>query len=79
MGYGTIVASRAVVTKDIEPYPNAGGNSAQLIRKRFDDETIQKLINLAGGIGHWKKLSLMQKRLLKAIRNCLMRLKLSEN
>lgn len=47
IGDGAIIASRAVVTKDVEPYSIVGGNPAQLIRKRFDDETIQKLINLA--------------------------------
>lgn len=44
---GAIIASRAVVSKDVEPYSIVGGNPAQLIRKRFDDETIYKLINLA--------------------------------
>ncbi len=47
VGDGAIIASRAVVTKDVEPYSIIGGNPAQLIRKRFDDETIQKLITLA--------------------------------
>jgi hypothetical protein len=32
VGDGTIIASRAVVTKDIEPYSIVGGNPAQLIR-----------------------------------------------
>ncbi|WP_342219570.1 CatB-related O-acetyltransferase [Rickettsiella endosymbiont of Miltochrista miniata] len=44
---GAIIASRAVVTKDAEPYSIVGGNPAQLIRKRFDDKTIHKLIKLA--------------------------------
>lgn len=47
VGDGAIIASGAAVTKDIEAYSIVGGNPAQLIRKRFDDETIHKLINLA--------------------------------
>lgn len=47
VGDGVIIASRAVVTRDVEPYSIVGGNPAQLIRKRFDDRTIHKLITLA--------------------------------
>ena len=47
VGDGAIIASRAVVSKDVEPYSIVGGNPAQLIRKRFDDKTIHKLIKLA--------------------------------
>ena len=47
VGDGAIIASRAVVTKDVEPYTIVGGNPAQIIRKRFDVQTINNLINLA--------------------------------
>jgi len=47
VGDGAIIASRAVVTKDVEPYTIVGGNPAQIIRKRFDDQTINNLSNLA--------------------------------
>ena len=47
IGNGAIIASGSVVTKDIEPYCIVGGNPAKLIRKRFNDETISKLIKLA--------------------------------
>ena len=43
IGDGTVIASGAVVTKDIPPYCIVAGNPAKLIRKRFDDETIEKL------------------------------------
>lgn len=46
IGDGAIIGSRAVVTKDVEPYSIVGGVPAKPIRKRFDDETIQKLENI---------------------------------
>lgn len=47
IGDGAIIASGSVVTKDVEAYSIVGGNPAKLIRKRFDDKTIKKLIELA--------------------------------
>lgn len=41
---GAVVGMGAVVTKDIGPYEIWGGNPARLIRKRFDDETIKRLL-----------------------------------
>jgi len=35
-----------VISKDVEPYSIVGGNPARLIRKRFDDTTIQKLLEI---------------------------------
>lgn len=43
IGDGCIIGANAVVTKDIEPYSIVGGVPARVLRKRFDDETIQKL------------------------------------
>ena len=34
------------MTKDVEPYSIVGGNPAKLIRKRFDDTTIAKLLEI---------------------------------
>lgn len=46
IGDGAIIATRAVVTKDVGPYEVVGGNPAQVIRKRFYDETIEFLLKL---------------------------------
>jgi virginiamycin A acetyltransferase len=46
IGDGAIIASHAVVTKDVAPYSIVGGNPSRLIRKRFPEEAIQKLLKL---------------------------------
>ena len=43
IGDGAIIGTRAVVTKDVPPYTIVGGIPAKEIRKRFDQETINKL------------------------------------
>ena len=46
IGDGAIVATRAVVTKDVPPYAIVGGNPARVIRTRFDDPTIAALLQI---------------------------------
>lgn len=43
IGEGTIVAARAVVTKDVSPYAIVGGVSAREIGKRFELDVIERL------------------------------------
>lgn len=47
IGHGAIIGTNALITKDVEPYTIIGGNPAQPIRKRFDEETISFLLDLA--------------------------------
>lgn len=46
IGNGSIIASKSVVVRDVEPYSIVGGNPAKLIRKRFPDEVIDLLQGL---------------------------------
>lgn len=47
IGHGAIIGSRAVVTRDVEPYTIIAGNPARVIRKRFTDEVITMLLEMA--------------------------------
>ena len=46
IGDGAIVASCSVVTKNVAPYTVVGGNPSQVIRSRFNEDVVQRLINL---------------------------------
>ena len=52
IGDGAIIGTRAVVTKDVEPYSVVGGIQAKEIRKRFSPDIITRLQKL-----QWWKLS----------------------
>lgn len=49
IGQGAIVAAGSVVTKDVPPYTIVGGNPAKVIKRRFDDVLIEKLLNIDYG------------------------------
>ncbi len=44
IGDGAIVAANTVVTKNVEPYTIVGGNPGRILKKRFSDEAISKLL-----------------------------------
>ncbi|WCK03789.1 type B chloramphenicol O-acetyltransferase [Agrobacterium tumefaciens] len=46
VGDGAVIGTRALVTKDVEPYAIVGGNPAKTIRKRFDDDSIALLLEM---------------------------------
>lgn len=46
IGDGAVVGARAVVTHDVAPYSIVAGNPARLVRFRFDEEIIERLLAL---------------------------------
>ena len=47
IGHGAIIASRAVVVKDVPPYAIVAGNPGRIVKMRFDDATIERLLQIA--------------------------------
>ncbi len=47
IGDGAIIATRSVVVKDVPPYSIVGGNPAKVIKMRFDEATIKRLLAIA--------------------------------
>ncbi|MFY1713113.1 LbetaH domain-containing protein [Tritonibacter mobilis] len=47
IGHGAVVASGAVVTKDVAPYTIVGGNTAKLIRRRYSEQVADRMMALA--------------------------------
>lgn len=46
IGDGAIIGANSVVARDVPPYAVAAGNPCRIIRKRFDDELIEFLLEL---------------------------------
>jgi len=47
IGDGAIIATKSVVTSDVEPYSIVGGNPAKIIRKRFSEREIKSLLEIS--------------------------------
>lgn len=47
IGYGAIIAARAVVVKDVPTYSIVAGNPAKVVKMRFEDKTIDRLQRIA--------------------------------
>lgn len=46
IGDGAIIGANSVVTKNIEPYTIVAGNPAKQVKKRFDEHTINTLLDI---------------------------------
>lgn len=46
IGDGAVIGSRALITKDVEPFTIVGGNPAKPIKKRFRDHHIELLLEM---------------------------------
>lgn len=46
IGHGACVGTRSLITSDVPPYAIVGGSPARLIRYRFDEKTIARLLEI---------------------------------
>ncbi len=47
IGHGAVVAAAGVVTRDVPPYAIVAGNPARVIRMRFDETGVERLLQAA--------------------------------
>jgi virginiamycin A acetyltransferase len=47
IGDGAVVAAASVVTSDVPPYAIVGGNPARVLRRRFEDDDVERLLRAA--------------------------------
>jgi virginiamycin A acetyltransferase len=51
IGDGAVIAAAAVVASDVAPYSVVAGNPARVVRRRYDDEDVTRLLRAAWW--HW--------------------------
>jgi virginiamycin A acetyltransferase len=51
IGHGSVVAAASVVAADVPPYTVVAGNPARVVRRRFDDADVDRLLRAAWW--HW--------------------------
>ena len=51
IGDGAIVAAASVVTADVPPYAIVAGNPARVVRRRYEDADVERLLAARGGTG----------------------------
>ena len=47
IGHGAVIAAASVVASDVPPYTVVAGNPARIVRRRFDDENVDRLLRAA--------------------------------
>jgi virginiamycin A acetyltransferase len=47
VGHGAVVAAASVVASDVPPYAIVGGNPARVIRRRYEDQDVERLLREA--------------------------------
>ena len=47
IGHGAVVAAASVVTRDVSPYAIVAGNPARVIRMRYDESDVERLLRAA--------------------------------
>ena len=47
IGHGAVIAAASVVAADVPPYAVVAGNPARVVRRRFDDEDVARLLRAA--------------------------------
>ncbi len=46
IGDGSVIGLRSIVTKDVPPYSIVAGNPAKVVKKRFSDDIIERLLDI---------------------------------